>query len=264
MAFTISMYVGDLPSSNAKVVTIKNMCLSQPLSDQDYTVKNEFRWTAKSDDKVSSESDTGQPPISGPMHPPFAMTIAKRASGQRGSENNKLSSKQSTFGQHSHRSNSDTNVQEMNASVSPETEKPQHVPPLRSRSKSILIEQPLMLKRSSYQQHQQQETSTMAGKKLQWLIDTSELVKKDQFKEIVKNIKAQTSTDLEDDLRLHGALTHMVGYFEGLIRRLVVDNKAKFLDSEYVKALFAEEISKKREKDKILFDDSRGSPVNLI
>ena len=55
MAFSVTMPVGNLPPQT-KVTMVKNMCLS--VSEQDYTLKNEFKWQCK-ESLQSSEAETG-------------------------------------------------------------------------------------------------------------------------------------------------------------------------------------------------------------
>ena len=55
MAFSVTMPVGNLPPQT-KVTMVKNMCLS--VSEQDYTLKNEFKWQCK-ESLQSSEAEAG-------------------------------------------------------------------------------------------------------------------------------------------------------------------------------------------------------------
>lgn len=79
------------------------------------------------------------------------------------------------------------------------------------------------------------------SKKLKFHVDTSVLINKPAFKNIMNSMKSGVDAEGSSKRLLH-SLHFLLNYFESLIRKMILDHKSEFLQTEFVKSVFAEEI----------------------
>lgn len=95
------------------------------------------------------------------------------------------------------------------------------------------------------------------SKKLNWHVDTAALVKKAEFKSIANMLISKYHLDKSDYETVRHHLLHLATYFESFVQKLFVDSKSCFFETEFIKAVFSEELNLKRGKEARSFHDSR-------
>lgn len=95
------------------------------------------------------------------------------------------------------------------------------------------------------------------SKKMGWHVDTAALVKKQEFKSIANMLMSKYHLEKSDYETVRHHLLHLTSYFESFVQKLFVDSKSCFFETEFIKAVFSEELNHKRGKEARSFNDSR-------
>lgn len=97
----------------------------------------------------------------------------------------------------------------------------------------------------------------LVSKKLGWHVDTSALVRKDEFKSILKMLMSKYNLEPSEYSTVKHHLLQLTSYFESFVQKLFVDSKSSFFETEFIKAVFSEELNLKRGRDSRSHHDSR-------
>lgn len=96
---------------------------------------------------------------------------------------------------------------------------------------------------------EKQQVLEKINKEFKWHVETQKIVKKPQFTELL-NLLTNKNDDAKEVKPIEFALMRLAEYFEELILTNILDHKSKFYNTEFVKALFNEELeSIRKEKD---------------
>lgn len=97
----------------------------------------------------------------------------------------------------------------------------------------------------------------LVSKKLGWHVDTSALVRKDEFKSIMKMLMSKYNLEHSEYSTVKHHLLQLTSYFESFVQKLFVDSKSSFFETEFIKAVFSEELNLKRGRESRPFHESR-------
>lgn len=97
----------------------------------------------------------------------------------------------------------------------------------------------------------------LVSKKLDWHVDTSALVRKDEFKSIMKMLMSKYSLEHSEYSTVKHHLLQLTSYFESFVQKLFVDSKSSFFETEFIKAVFSEELNLKRGRESRSHHESR-------
>lgn len=258
MSFTISLIVGE-NSQTTSIVSIKNMCLFQPMNDQDMESRNEFGWTNEKS-KTYGIEDTA---LKSSVQPDLSKIAFRQIRGGKAAESMQHMALPSKS-------------RHLNKSPAPELSPTTNVnqpligfeSSLESQNKKLLRQpRPSNFMVSTKKSTVHETSSLQTNKKIGWLVDSTAMLGNSKLSDISTMLSlGQSYADQEDQLKLRATLARMQNYFESLMRKIFTEHKSRFLNMDYIKAIFQEEINLKRDKDikpSLVTDDMfKFSPVS--
>lgn len=257
MSFTIIVIVGE-NTHNSSIVSIKNLCLFQPMQDQDLESKHEFSWSKEKSKEYGMDESVIKPATQPNIS---KMSFRQLRSGRvaESMQNVKLPSKlkQPENKPTPERSPSFSEYIGVGKKPSPKTPGKTFLSRDTSLNKMIL---------GSKKTINDDISLLQTKKKLSWLVDSSALLANPKLSQLASRLTLDLNISAdEDQKKLRASLLRMESYFESLLRKIFAENKSRFLNMEYIKAIFQEELSQRRDRESkpvVAEDFFKFSPVS--
>jgi hypothetical protein len=112
--------------------------------------------------------------------------------------------------------------------------------------------------------HPNNQVKDFVSKKLAWHVDTSTLVRKQEFKTIMSMLVSKYHLQTSDYTTVRHHLLQLTSYFEAFVQKLFVDSKSNFFETEFIKAVFSEELNLRRGRESRSINDSRRNDEHIL
>lgn len=266
MTLRIQMPVAD-QGNKGKPVTVKIFCLFQPLLEQDLYNTSEFKWSPQPekgplDDeaikiKVPTAHNGGMVSVRGifpkkRIHTENILLPAVPDPSPCHVDNNLNSRFLPEFNQSSKSISADVSPT-MRRKVSLDTSNMMD-DTHRSRPSINMPHLP--------SHNFDKNFNETVNRKLKWFVDSRAVINKKDFMTIFKTLKGLGPMG-DGNLNILSSLNHLTSYFESMLKKLVVDHKSKFLEMEFIKGIFADEIEIRAREKGLKRQQGGGSQASL-
>ena len=240
------------------MLPLKNLCLNQPVSDQEVDTLESFVWSQQTCKPVVSET-------------------AEKIHRKNSFNNQNFRSVAATNNRYTSESMQTMRLKRKQSQDDDSTSPQKEIFSMPFPHKQIVANEikksvkewngsNLKFPISSKKSQQNDYFKPILSRKTTLLVETPALLQNDLFKKLNQYFKGtNTICSVEDKRHFDRLMLSLSTYFENLLKKIFVERKSDFLNSDYIKAIFEEEIKAKKEKDQrhVFFQGIEDTPFTL-